>query len=81
MIQCIEALNVRSAEAAIRSVLGLSVLSVTKVTDVSVRQLSKAKRPSCAPGASTLVVSALLREQHSAKTLRLNGYSPGLRPP
>ena len=48
--------------------------------DVIVRQLSKAYRPSCAPGARTLLSSAawltpiLLREQHSANTLRQFGY-------
>ena len=60
------------------SVRDLLVWSITKLIDVSVRQLSKAKGPSCAPGARSLVVSmslpmpTLLSEQHSAKTLRLN---------
>ena len=55
-------------------VRGLLVWSMAKVIDVSMRQLSKAKRPSCAPGARTLVASSsspmptLLREQDSAKT-------------
>ena len=42
------------------SVRDLLVLSVAKLINVSVRQLSKAKGPSCAPGARSLVVSMLL---------------------
>ena len=61
--------------------------SMAKVIDVSVRQLSKAKRPSCAPGARTLVASSslpvptLLREQRSAKTLLLYWTQPGYNLP
>ena len=68
---------------SVLDLLVLLVLSITKLIDVSVRQLSKAKGPSCAPGARSLVASVslplptLVSEQHSAKTLRLNRTHPG----
>ena len=78
-----EGFKTRPAECTFWQRSGL----VGKVMDASVRQLSKAYRPSCAPGASALLSFAawltpiLLREQHSANTLRLNCTQPGATTP
>ena len=68
------------------SALDLLVLSITKLIDVSIRQLSNAKGPGCALGARSLAASVSLpvltlkSEQRSAKTRRLNCRHRRLRP-
>ena len=60
------------------SVLDLLVLSIAKLIDVSVRQLSKAKGPSCAPGGPWSQINGglcVVANAHSAERTALGENS------